>query len=436
EIEVLLDEIKKVDANLTKRLAPLETAIGRFDEIDHTAAEQKAAIEGLTKSLAEKDRALEDMRAMVKAVRQATTDSRGSYAGIFPTREVAKQFGWFIMAAIAGRKEYFQKLEDAGIDVKAMAEGVNSTGGALVPEIFSPSLIDLMPKYGVFRRNVTVVPMGSDSQYWPKLDSDVTVYAPGENTAITASDLGFSSVGLVAKKLATLTAISSELEEDAAVAIGELVGTSIVRAFAKAEDQCGFLGDGSTTYFGFMGITGAFQSLAGYSAQTASTTMGGLVTASGNTYAEILLPSYDNMVAALPSDFDEGAAWYVHKSFFWNVMVPRAHAYSSSVPTIGAASEIYQGPRGNFIFRGYPVEFTSVMPKTEAASQICAFLGNLRAGAYLGTRGGLRIARSTDVYFASDQVGIRGTQRIAMNVFGHGSITEAGPICALITYAS
>jgi HK97 family phage major capsid protein len=76
------------------------------------------------------------------------------------------------------------------------------------------------------------------------------------------------------------------------------------------------------------------------------------------------------------------------------------------------------------------------MPKAEANSQICALLANLRMGAYLGDRRNLTIDRSSERYFDTDQIGIRGTERVAPAIHGVGDTTDAGPICGLITAAS
>ena len=88
------------------------------------------------------------------------------------------------------------------------------------------------------------------------------------------------------------------------------------------------------------------------------------------------------------------------------------------------------------MFLGYPVEFTQVMPKAAANSQICALLANLRQGAYLGTRGGMEFASSEHRYFDQGLIAVRGRDRVAINVHGVGDTTDAGPICGLITAAA
>jgi len=331
----------------------------------------------------------------------------GEYQGFWPDEAQAKQFGEIVLAA-ASRK--------------AMGEGTAAGGGILVPSELSTLLIQKMGQYGKFRRNAMVVPMGSDRLDVPKVETELTVYAPGEGKEITASDMEFSLVGLIAKKLCALAAISSELEEDSIIAVGEILGLSISRSMAKKEDQIGFVGDGTSTYFGMTGIVGALRKV--------DETIGnikGLKVGTGNAYSELTLDDFEGTVAILPDDADDNAKWYVNRKFFFNVM----HKLALGA---GAADmfAILSAQKSRY-FLGYPVEFVSAMPSTEANSQICAILGDLQLGAYLGERRQLEIARSDQRYFESDLIGIRGLERIDINAYGVGDTTEAGPIVALIT---
>jgi len=433
---------------LEKLLKKFETMMG---ESKAEAAELKAAMEALQKAAAEKETAdaeqaekikefedavqaklevIDELKALVEMTNKSINETDPSYAGNFPNRKRAKEFGLFIMAnAEAGNLSEKARMDLDKSD-KALAEAVNSTGGALVPDVFIPSLIVLKEKYGVFRRNARVVPMASDRQSWPMLDGDITVYFPGEGGTITASNPTFKNVQLVAKKGCALVAISSELEEDAAVSIGEILADCFARATAKAEDQAGFLGDGTSTYWGFTGITGALRAV--------DATIGSIKSlnvASGNAYSEIILPDLDEIVGLYPDYADDDRTqWYMHKYFYWTVIRPLMMAYSSNIPTIGEPADLAAGRQKNFL--GYNVEMTSVMPKVEANSQICAILGNLPMGCYLGDRRKMRIDRSRDVYFTTDQIGIRLTWRFAINCFGVGDTTDPGPIMALITAAS
>jgi HK97 family phage major capsid protein len=375
--------------------------------------------------------ALAELKAYVCSIESDISDADPSYKGHFPNAKRARNFGLWVLA-MAEMPDGLSERARLSLDKhnKALAENVTSTGGGLVPEEFVASLIKLQEEYGVFRRNARVVPMASDRQTWPKLDGHITVYYPGEAGTITETNPTFENVQLVARKACALTAISSELEEDAAVAIGEIVLADMARGFALAEDQASFLGDGTSTYWGFQGITGALLAVDSTIANIAS-----LQVASGNAYSEIVLPDFDAIVGNYPNYADNAnTKWYMHRYFYWTVVVPLIQAYSSNVPTIGNPSDT-EGKRP-FTFRGYPVELVDVMPSSEANSQICALLANLQMGAYLGDRRQMRFDRSREVYFTTDQIGLRATRRHAINVFGVGDTSDAGPIMGLITAAS
>ena len=328
-----------------------------------------------------------------------------------------------------------EHLQDRGFDTKAMGEGASQReGGALVPTEMQGQVISLIERYGRFRANARVLPINSNNTQLPKVNADVTVYAPGEGGSITDSDLTLANVGLVPTKLAALTKFSSELAEDSIVPAAGLLGESMGRSIAKAEDRAGFLGDATSTYWGYTGITGAFQSLANWSSQSENAELGGLVTAAGNLYSEITFANIRQVAAVLPDEWSDGAKWYCSRYFYWTVIYPLLVAESGGAATIGTPTEIAKGVP-QYLF-GHEVVFTSVMPKTAANSQICLILGNLPVGVYVGERRGLAIDESSHVYFANDQIGVRATERIAINVFGHGSISASGPICALVTFAS
>jgi HK97 family phage major capsid protein len=371
-------------------------------------------IDGVEQDMFEIRKTVDQLAKLLKTYSRAFmtghTETGEKYNRFWPTEQEAKAFGELFLI-IAGRK-------DAG-------EAVMSEGGVLVPDELATTLIQKLGKYGKYRKNALIVPVGSDRRKVPKVESDLTVYAPGEGVEITEDDMVFSQVGLTMIKMCCLAAVSSELAEDSAIAIGEIIGTSMTRSMAKKEDLIGFLGDGTATYFGRTGICGALLGV--------DETIGdikGLRVATGNAYSEIALDDFEGTVAILPDDADDGAKWFVNRKFFFSVMYKLARA-------AGAADlfSILTSQKERY-FMGYPVEFVSAMPSTEANSQICALLGDLSLGAYLGERRMLTIAKSEEVLFKSDQIAFRGTERVDFNAFGVGDTTEAGPIVGLITAAT
>ncbi len=435
DIQKAVDQIGTNMATKTEVIELIDQKVAEDKEAQQ--AEAKKLYDEASKTVAEQRKAIDDLYNQVKLLRStrfaAIKTPSGMYNGFWGDLETAKNFGLFVLSAVYGNESAGKQLDTLGIErkhitEKAMGEDVGSTGGILVPTEFIPHLIMLIEKYGVFRRNVLEYPMASDSALAPKLSSGLTVYCPGAGVAPTLSDAAFKGVGLNAKKWMTLTAIDSELDEDSAIAIGEIVGFLIGQAFAQKEDTVGFLGDGTSAYFGHIGITGALRAVDATIGNIKS-----LVVAAGNAYSEITLANFDTLLGNIPDYADNGdLKWYCHRYFYYTVMIRLALAVGGV-----NATEIFAGSGvKEKTFLSYPVEFSQVMPKAEANSQICTIFGNLRLGAYLGDRRKLTIDRSTERYFDTDQIGIRGTERVAPAIHGEGDTTNAGPINGLIMAAS
>ena len=344
----------------------------------------------------------------------------------------AYRFGQFIMAC-HGSKSAIQYCNDHGIQLKVQQETSNTSGGYLVPHEFSNDMIDLREQYGVFRKYAKIVPMASDSKSDPRRTGGVTAYFVGESDAGTQSTKNWDRVQLVAKKLMVLTKMSSELNEDAVINIGDDLAYEIAYAFANKEDDCGFNGDGTSTYGGIVGVR---EKLKGLSATIAN--IAGLTVGAGNAYSELTLANFNDVVAKLPQYAEPGAAWFVHKTFWASVMQKLAYAAGGVT-----AAEIINGQKTP-TFLGYPVVVSQVMPSTEGNSQVCALFGDLSKAARLGDRRQTTISFSDSALnaFEQDEIVIRGTERFDINVHdvGNADATASsrvpGPIVGLITAAS
>lgn len=320
--------------------------------------------------------------------------------------------------------------DEQGI-TKAYVERDNETGGFLVPNQFSSTIIDLRNQYGQFRRFAQVFPMSSDTASVPRRSSGTTAYWVGESAAITESTGGWDQVNLVAKKLACLSVISSELSEDAVIDIANYVANDFAYQFAYAEDLAGFTGDGASTYGGIVGVAPKLKALSSTIANIA-----GLKVATGNLFSEFTLADFRAVIAKLPTYANAGAEWFVHRTLYYETMVGLAEAAGGTT-----ATEIINGTRRD-MFMGYPVNLIEVMPSTDANSQVCALFGNLRLAAMMGDRRRVTVTRSDQYRFAYDDLALKATQRIDINVHsvGNASATAsarvAGPVVGLISAAS
>ncbi|MFA5187035.1 MAG: phage major capsid protein [Patescibacteria group bacterium] len=434
----LEDQVKEMLKDTHKGLASreeLQTAIAeKTAEFEKKQAENIKLYETAQSQVAE-------MTAQVKAMEQQIrrlmntrfADIKapdGTYSGIWPTLEMAKNFGLFIMADVGGNTKAAEELDNLGIErrrmigdeiksVKDISGTQITTGGALIPTYFMGLLPTLFGQFGVFRADAMEWPMPSDSAIAAVQTGDVVVYAPGSGTAPTASSPGFKNIGLNAKKMMTLTAIDSECTEDMAIAIGEIVGRSIARAFAKNEDTIGFLGDGTSTYFGFKGIG---QSLLDVDS-TITNILGVVVQATAGVWSAIARGDITAMPGRLSSEADDAdAKWYCHRNFYYTVLVNIALGLGG----VNATEVIQTGYSRNPQFLGRPVRSTTVMPRViAAADHFPLFLGNLKQAALLGQARAVTIDQSRDAYFTQDQIGIRGTERIAVNIHNLGSAADA-----------
>ena len=433
DFESLIRDIQANVGGLSEKIAGLSETEGKVSKIVDTLGDLPEQADKTYKEMQEEQDSLKgDVDAMKKRVKhyQLELDSKpdGNYRGMFSSERKAETFGHYVMATVLGRKSSQDWLSENDVELRAMSEGVGSGGGFLVPTVLQPELIRLVESYGVFRANARNVPLASDQTAWPKRNGGLTVYVPGEGTAVSTSDVSFENVNLVPKKLATLTAVSTELDEDSVVAVGEIVGQEIAQAFALAEDQAGFLGDGTSTYWGF---TGATQALRGVDATIGNVV--GITVGAGNAYSELTDANFHTLMGNIPNyaDIGGGLKYYMHRIVYYSVCVRLAMAAGGA-----NATELLNLPGGVKSWHGYPVEFTQAMPSTAANSQLAIFFANLQQGAYLGNRRQMQVDQSRDVYFANDQIGIRGTERIGINVHDVGDTSNAGAVTALAMAAS
>lgn len=383
-----------------KVAAGFKAAGERMNTIESTQAEFRAWTESFIKQ----------MHVYGKAMLTGNTENGQPYRSFWGSEERAKQFGELFLHVL-GKKD----MDSVGM----------TDGSALVQTELLPRMIQMLGVYGKFRKNATIVPLGNNSATVPMIKGDLTIYCPGEGAEIDKSDMKFNQVGLYPRKFAGLAAVSSELIEDSVVGLGEILGISFARSLAKKEDEIGFMGDGTSEYFAMVGICGMLRAV-----NETISEIAGLVVGTGNVYGELTLDDFQKVVGILPEDADENAKWYCSKRFYYNCIWPLAR--EAGVANI---FEILSDRKSKY-FLGYEVEFVSAMPSAAANSQICAILGDLQLGAYLGERRMLTVDKSSDVLFKNDQIAVRATERIDINAFGVGDKTNPGPIVGLITAAS
>jgi HK97 family phage major capsid protein len=302
----------------------------------------------------------------------------------------------------------------------AGGENIGTKGGFIVPEEMARTIIDLREDYGVFRREANVIAMGSDSLTVPKRTSGLTAYFVAENAEVTASDKAWDQVSVTARKLGALHKMSAELSDDAIINMADDIAMEMAWAFAEKEDDCGFNGDGTSTYGGITGIRPKIvDGNHGAGAVDAET--------GDNTFAEITSLGLTQAMAALPAYALTNARWYCSQPAF-SLIFERltAAAGGNTISTLeGGLQRRYMG---------YPIVISQKMPTSTGDLENVAMVlfGDLRAACIMGDRRGFRFLSSVERYMEYDQIGLLGVERFDIVVHSLGDGTTAGPIVALV----
>lgn len=308
----------------------------------------------------------------------------------------------------------------------ALSEGTNTAGGYLVPDEMAQAIIDLREEYGVFRKEARITAMGRDHMIIPRRTAGVSAVFVGENSSLTESDLTWDNVTLTAKKLGVMTRMSTEVADDAIINLADQLASEFAYAFALKEDQCGFIGDGTSTYGGIFGIQKLFDtnyaSLAGAVFGSAGTSGG-----THDLFSEIDNADLTTVMAALPMYARAGAKWYC-SAVANDIVFSRLKATAGGNTTQTLDGKLVDS------YLGYPIVVSQVLNATTTANDNKCMLmfGDLSKAADLGDRRGIEVKRSDDRYFDTDQIAIKATERIDINVHEMGTSSVAGPVVALM----
>ncbi len=315
-----------------------------------------------------------------------------------------------------------QHVRNSGFDINNTAyEYSGPQGGYLVPGPISQTIIDVRENVGVSRQICDIQPMTADTLTIPKRSAGLTVYAPGENAAITTSDKTWKQVELISKKRAVAAYISQELIDDALINIVDNIVNEMGYALALQEDNELINGTGAaTTYFGVQGLLSSIG--AGGIAQAAT---------GHDTWPELDTADFTNCIGLLPERFaTRNPVWVCSSNFYHTAMLRVLVAGGgNTVATLQA------GAGNQRIFMGYPVYLTAQMPTTTAAATNCALFGQFDMGVILGDRGVMRFDRDPSTQFLSDLLTLKATTRYDIKVHQPGTASVAGAYVALKTAA-
>jgi HK97 family phage major capsid protein len=331
--------------------------------------------------------------------------------------------GQWILATIYHNEKALTWCKSNNVAItKATGEGIDSSGGFLVPNELSNAILDIRDTYGAFRRRARIIPMASDSTDVPRrLDGASAFFVGGNNSAgvNVETAVTLDKVNLTAKKIASLIRISSELEEDAISDIVDFVANEIGYAFAAQEDDCAFNGDGTSKYGTMRGIGSIV--LDGNHAKAK------VVAATGhNTFLTLDSNDLGSLMASVTAAAIPNAAWYCSQTCLAQTLIRIAGGGYLPMAELDGVMTPY--------FQGFPVILTQKLPlisTTLSGATMLAF-GDMYKGGALGQRRGLTLARSADRYLDQDEIAVLGTERFHAVVHGLGDSNNFGPLAALV----
>jgi HK97 family phage major capsid protein len=274
-----------------------------------------------------------------------------------------------------------------------------------LPTEYAAQIVELVYEYGQARKLCTVYPLGTATVKLPRLKTGEPAFAfLAISGAVPEKVPQMEFITFTPGKCGGIVRIPSEIDADSIIAVGQFVARYIAREMSKLEDTCLFLGDGTSTY----------NSINGVGAQaTADSAV--LQLASTNTHpSDITLANLRNLRAKVTGAVLKTAVYYAHPTM--DALFVTFNTSATVVP--------YQRQRdGTATLDGFPIVWVNVMPVYTTSATVSAYqvyFGDL-SWWYFGERMAMSVETSRDVYFATDEIGIRALERIDIHLMGQAS---------------
>jgi HK97 family phage major capsid protein len=310
----------------------------------------------------------------------------------------------------ASRQKFLTEARGfAGIVEKA--GGALSSGDIPLPTLYMPQVVELVFAYGQARQFATVYPLGAGTVKLPRLQAGEDSFAfLGAGTAGMSQQIGQKEVQatlvtFTANKVGGLIRIPTEIEEDTFIQLGQFLARYIARQFALIEDKTMFLADGTGTYANITGVGTYCVNNPAYLIKPAA---GNTVVTDLNVNHFRALRGLVNpaVLANMAQTGTTNAAYYMH---------PSLESLLVTFNTIGSP-QIYIPARNGqpATLDGWPIHWIGISAANTGNAQpnaLVAFFGDLSYW-YLGERGQPRVEVSREVFFATDELAMRGLERI------------------------
>ena len=408
------EQIKELDTAV-KNLASFDSMFKDLNEI-HKGDAKFEKLKLVPDLLAKEQKRNDELHAELKKIAKRLLDSE-SDAGVtwkngipYVTPDCARFLGGMaVLRAAQSNKIKGANAEDLiaracgflGMEVKAAI----ATTDIPMPVQYAQQIVELVYTYGQARKLCTVYPLGTASVKLPRLKTGEPAFAfIAVSGSVPEKVPQAEFITFTPGKCGGIVRIPSEIDADSIIAVGQFVARYIAREMAKLEDNCLFIGDG----------TGTYNSINGIGAQATADSTVLQLSATNSSADKITLANMRAVRAKVTGAVLQTSKYYAH---------PTMDTLFVSFNTSATVVPYQRKADGSATFDGFPIVWVSTMPVYSTAATLNAYqvyFGDL-SWWYFGERLAMSVETSRDVYFATDEIGIRALERIDIHAMGQNS---------------
>jgi HK97 family phage major capsid protein len=389
---------------LDTKLKAIEGKVGELEKIDSKTF--KDDIAALKTQANEVKAAIDELRKQ-RFHKATTLRAIGSGRTLSVSDECARELaGHFIChCAASGKLEALSSisaqrdslLSEARSALNITGKTAISTTDIPMPVVYGGEIRELISQFGVVRRKMFPYPIGMGTARPARMGTRPAFGSIAMSATFDEKSPTVTFASLESHKIGGLVRLPREIDEQSIVPMGQFLARYGAVEFARAEDNWGFLADGTATYDSVAGIV-----------KTARTNNKVLALAAGKTKpSDATLADFRKLRTMVNKAALNGqlSAYYLDTT--WETYLPSFRTQQEPL--------VYQRlPDGSAILDGYPIVWTDVLTPygtVAAADSPIAVFGALNFW-WFGEHGSPRIDTSDQVFFSNDQLATRFIEEI------------------------
>jgi len=315
-------------------------------------------------------------------------------------RKKANKIGFYSMEPNAKEKAFnnmlrfgFKKIAEKSIRsfngdaiVNLMTTETPESAGLLTGTEFDYEISNLITEHGVCAKEMSNLVLQKESYQKNFLQVDLITSWSDEGTTIPTTRVELGSKKFELGKMACIVAMSNELVVESEINFKSFILGRVGENFARKEDEAFLIGDGTSTYGSYVGLT----NVSGVNSH--------IMTGRTN-FSQIRYEDLTRARSITPSGALKNAIYVMHRSV-WSVITGlRTDSVTSGD---GAGVFLLDGRIKDTATErsldGYRVVLSEVMPSIDDSTSGQAFVlfGDFKKSAIRGTRGSIMIEESRD----------------------------------------